>query len=381
MEEIYLDNSATTRPLSRVREKILNTLTENYGNPSSLHKKGLEAEKILKNTRKIVATKLGVKPEEIYFTSGGTENNNLAIKGIAYKFQHRGRHLITTTVEHKSVLNIFKSLAEEGFEVTFLPVNSEGKITVEEFKKTLRPETILVSIMHVNNEIGTIQPVKKIAEIIKKHNRHTFFHVDGVQAFGKIFTEPGNQDIDLYTLSGHKIHGPKGIGALYIRKGIEIKPLLQGGGQEENIRPGTENIPGIAGLQAAVEELPEFSENYYEDKQLADLKNYFMENIKKTLPEVKINTPAESAPHIVSISIPGTKGEVMLHALSGDGIYISTGSACHTNSNERSNVLEAINLPPELREGTLRISFSHANTKEEIDYTIKRIKTHSNNLF
>ncbi len=381
MTEIYLDNSATTRPLAQVKENIINTLTKNYGNPSSLHKKGLNAEKLLKKTRKITSSKLGVKPEEIYFTSGGTESNNLAIKGIAYNFQNRGKHLITTVVEHKAVLNTFKFLEKEGFTVTYLGVNKEGKISLKQLKEALKPETILVSIMHVNNEIGTIQPIKEAAEIIKDHNKRTFFHVDGVQSFGKILCQPGNWNIDLYTISGHKIHGPKGIGALYIRKGSSLQPLFHGGGQEANIRSGTENMPGIAGLQAAVDALPNFTQNNSQDKYLAELKNYCLQKIKELIPVARINTPATGAPHIVSISLPGAKGEVILHALSGDDIYISTGSACHTNTRDKSNVLRAINLPQNLLEGTLRISFSHDNTKEEIDYTIKRIKKHLNILF
>ena len=381
MTEIYLDNSATTKPLSVVKTQILKTITENYGNPSSLHKKGLEAEKIIKKARGSIASRLGAKKKEIYFTSGGTEGNNLALKGISSKFSNRGNHIITTIIEHKAVLNVCKHLENMGFKITYLPVNKEGKISLKQLKKALKPETILVSIMHVNNEIGTVQPVKKAAQIIKNHNKHTFFHVDGVQAFGKILSTPAEWNIDLYTISGHKIHGPKGIGALSIKVGTDLQPLLHGGGQENNIRSGTENMPGIAGFESAVNKLPDLSVTNPRNKKLAELKNYFLKKIKESMPQIKINTPADGAPHIANISLANIKGEVMVHALSGDGIYISTGSACHTNSRDKSNVLRAINLPQSLLEGTLRISFAYNNTKKEIDYTIKRIKKHREQLF
>lgn len=381
MQEIYLDNSATTRPLPEVVENINNTLTRDYGNPSSLHSKGLIAEKYLKEARKVLAGKLGVDNKEIIFTSGGTESNNLAIKGICYSYSNRGKHLITTEIEHKSVLNVFNSLEKEGFKVTYLKPDKKGNISLDQLKDTVRKDTILVSIMHVNNEIGSIQPLPDISRIIKKINPETFIHVDGVQSFGKILIKPKQWNIDLFTLSGHKIHGPKGVGALYVRNGINLKPLIIGGGQEGNFRSGTENVPAIAGLTPAVKALPDLTEKNPRDQKLDRLRNYFLDKINDEFPAVKINSPGNGAPHIASISFKGIKGEVLLHALSGKGIFVSTGSACHSNTDSKNNVLEAIGLPREYTEGTLRISFAHSNTEEEIDYTVRTMKELLNSLF
>lgn len=367
MQEIYLDNSATTRPLPEVVEIMTEVLTENYGNPSSLHNKGLDAEKIMKKARNLIASKLGVTPGEIYFTSGGTESNNLAIKGVAYQHQKRGNHLITTEIEHPSVLETFIALEEEDYNVTILKTDQKGLISLEELEKAIRKDTILVSIFHINNELGTLQPVDKIGRLIKEKNRNTFFHVDAVQSFGKVLLQPSRWNIDLLTLSAHKIHGPKGIGALYIKKGVSLQAQQIGGGQENGIRSGTENTPGIAGFIPAVEALPDFTLEKNRAEKLDRLRAYFIENIKEKYPPVVINSPEEGAPHIINLSFPGLKGEVLVHSLATAGVYVSTGSACHSRSREKSHVLRAIRLSPELIEGTIRVSLSPYNTREELD--------------
>ena len=374
LNEIYLDNSATTKPLPEVIEYMNETLQINYGNPSSLHGKGLKAEKILKKARKNIKDKLNIKSGNIYFTSGGTESNNLAIKSAARTFSNRGNHLITSKTEHPSVLNVFQSLEKEGFEVTYLSPDEKGIISLKDLENSITPETILVSIMQVNNEIGNIQPVEKIGKIIQKKNKLTLFHVDAVQGFGKVYIDPENYNIDLLSISGHKIHGPKGVGALFIKQGIELQPLLHGGGQEENIRSGTENIPGIAGLIPAVNKLPQLSQNKKYDSKTANLKDILLNKLKKNISKYRINTPEFSAPHIVNISFPELKGEVLVHALEEDNIYVSTGSACSSKSDKTNNVLKAINIPEKYREGTIRISLSRYNNKKEINYTIKKLK-------
>src|SRR5690554_5861633 len=373
MEEIYLDNSATTRPLPEVAEIINRVLTKDYGNPSSLHNKGLEAEKLVKKARKLIALKLGVSPDEICFTSGGTESNNLAIKGITEKYQGRGKHLITTAIEHPSVLESFSSLSEKGFEISVLKTDKRGYISPDELKETIRKDTILVSIFHVNNELGTIQPVEQIAQLIKERNQNTFFHVDAVQSFGKILLQPARWNIDMLSISAHKLHGPKGCGALYIKRGISPEIQQNGGGQENGIRSGTENTPGIAGFIPVLSQLPDYNSGFNRDDKLDSLREYFIEKIKKDYPAVQINSPEMGAPHIINLSFAGIKGEVLVHSLAAEGIYISTGSACHSRNREKSHVLQAIGLSPELIEGTVRVSFSHYNTIEEIDISINKI--------
>lgn len=373
MKEIYLDNSATTKPLDDVINKMTTVLKNNYGNPSSLHNKGLEAEKIIKSARKKIAKKLTVDPEEIYFTSGGTESNNLAIKGIAYNYQNRGKHLITTGVEHASVLESFLALEEDGFEVSYLKPDKYGNISIDELAKTITKNTTLVSLIHINNELGTILPLDEIGRLIKDKNKNTYFHTDCVQSFGKVLLNPKKSNIDLLTISGHKIHGPKGIGALYKRNGIELKAQIVGGGQESGVRCGTENIPGIAGLIPAVEALPDYSSKDNYNKDLDRLKKYFIKQLNKIKRKYIINSPEDGAPHLLNVSFPGVKGEVLIHSLEGEGVYVSTGSACHSKSNEKSHVLRAIGLPAEQIDGTIRISFSHFNTQEDIDYTIKKL--------
>ncbi|AZO93259.1 cysteine desulfurase family protein [Halocella sp. SP3-1] len=373
MQEVYLDNSATTKPLTEVIDYVSKVLTNNYGNPSSLHNKGLAAEKIIKEARNLIAAYLKTDPEEIYFTSGGTEANNLAIRGVCYNYSNRGKHIITTEVEHPSVKETFLALEEEGYEVTFLKADQEGYISIDKLAQTIREDTILVSIIHVNNELGTIHPISKITELIKKSNPKTFFHVDTVQSFGKVLLLPADWGIDLLTISAHKIHGPKGIGALYVKKGIDLKAQIIGGGQENGLRSGTENVPGIAGFIPALKKLPEYTVGKPYDLSVNELKNYFIEKITQKCPTAHINSPREGAPHIVSISFPGARGEVLVHGLESEGVFVSTGSACHSKSHEKSHVLRAIKLPPEKIDGTIRISFSRYNTRQEINYAISKI--------
>ena len=368
-KEIYLDNAATTQALPEATEAAVDALTNNYANPSSLHNKGLAAEKLLKNSRKLLADYLNVKNSEIIFTSGGTESNNLAIRGIIESYKQRGKHLITSAVEHSSVNNLFEALKNEGWEVDKIGVDRCGSINLKELEAKIREDTVLVSLMHVNNELGTIQPLNEAAKIIKKKNPLTFLHVDGVQALGKIDINLNKLPAELYSISGHKIHGPKGIGALYLKKATELKPLIYGGGQEKNLRSGTENTPGIAGLAEAVKKLPNLNKNNPKDKKMEGVKNYLLKSLQE-IDEVVINSPKNGAPHIVNFSIPGIKGETMLHALEDKGIYLSTGSACSSKA-KGSRIINACGLSEKRSESALRASLNREITKDDIDYFIE----------
>ncbi len=370
--EIYLDNAAATKALPEVTAAVVDALEKNYANPSSLHRFGLKSEKILKKSRKIIAEYLGVKAKEIIFTSGGTESNNLAIRGITKAYGNRGRHLITSPIEHSSAAELFKALESEGWQVDSVNVDRGGHVDLEHLINLITEETILVSIMQVNNELGTIQPIKKIAETIKEKNPLSFFHVDGVQAFGKIYSNLSQWPVDLYSISGHKIHGPKGIGALYIKKGTNLKPLVYGGGQERNLRSGTENIPGIAGLGEAVKKLPQLSTAENADQYLAKKRKYLLNSLQK-IEEVVINSPAAGAPHIINFSLPGIKGETMLHALENQGIYISTGSAC-SSSKKGSRIINACGLSQQRSESALRVSLNNEIKNDDLDYFIRTLK-------
>lgn len=371
-KEIYLDNSATTKALPKVITAVTNALKYNYGNPSSLHSKGLEAEEILNKTRKRLADYLNVNLKEIIFTSGGTESNNLAIRGIVEAYKQRGKQIITSTIEHSSVANLFTALEAEGWEVEQVGVNTKGQVDLEKLKSLIRDDTVLVSIMHVNNELGSIQPLKKIAEIIKDKNPLCFFHVDGVQAIGKVYLNLKKWQIDLYSISGHKIHAPKGTGALYLKKGTELKPLFYGGGQEKNLRSGTENIPGIAGLGAAIKKLPQLSPKNTQASKLKELRDYLWQELAE-IKKVVINSPSTGAPQIINFSIPGIKGETMLHALENQNIYLSTGSAC-SSKQKGSRIINACGLSEKLSESGLRISLNEKVTKKELNYFIKILK-------
>ncbi|WP_204486642.1 cysteine desulfurase family protein [Caldicoprobacter guelmensis] len=361
--EIYLDNAATTPVYPDVARAVMKCMIEDFGNPSSLHRMGLRAERKLKEARERIASALGVDADGIFFTSGGTEANNLAIVGTALARKREGRHCITTQIEHPSVLNTFKYLEKEGWEVTYLPVNKEGVISLDDLKKALRPDTVLVSIMHVNNEIGSIQPVNEISNLLKTHGNAPVFHVDAVQSFGKLTLKPAQWGIDLLSISGHKVHAPKGIGALYIRKGVKIHPLQWGGGQEKGVRSGTENMPGIVGFGEAVRWLEEVDRDY-----LYRLKGILVAELIERVPSAVINgpSPEKGAPHILSVSFPGIRGEVMLHALEEKGVYVGTGSACSSKKGHVSHVLEAIGSRKDIAQGAIRISLSYLNTEDDV---------------
>lgn len=368
--QAYLDNSATTVCEPGVVEKVVQMMSICYGNPSAMHNKGVEAENYVKEAREIIAKTLKVQEKEIIFTSGGTESNNLAIMGCAAANHRMGKHLITTKIEHPSVGNVMKHMEEEGYEVTYLPVDENGIVRLDKLKEALRPDTMLVSVMHVNNEIGAVQPIEEISKIIKANNPATIFHVDAIQSYGKYRILPKKMGIDLLSVSGHKIHGPKGIGFLYHDSKIKIKPIIFGGGQQWDLRSGTENVPGIAGLAEAAKEI--YTEFDAKTAHLYEVKEHFVSEILK-LEGTKINglTGRDSAPHVVSVSFPGVRSEVLLHALEDKEVYASAGSACSSNKPAVSATLKAINVPKEHLDSTLRFSFSVHTTKEEIDYCME----------
>ncbi|MGG1663406.1 cysteine desulfurase family protein [Brevibacillus sp. NRS-1366] len=360
---IYLDNSATTRPHPQVIETVRRAMENYYGNPSSLHHKGVEAENVLKQARKIAAEYLGCKEGEVIFTSGGTESNNTAIKGIAFQYQNRGKHIITTQVEHPAVYDVCKQLESLGFMVTYLPVDRDGRVSVEDVKCAMRPDTILVSVMHVNNELGTIQPIVEIGQWLKQYPK-VLFHVDAVQAIGKVPIRIKDSGIDLLSVSAHKFYGPRGIGILYKREGLIIHPLLMGGGQEGGVRSGTENLPSIAGMAKAFRILEELGS--VEGIRLQGLKQQLRDGIAR-IDGCLVNTPETgAAPHIMNLSVPGVKAEVLLHALEERGFLISTKSACSSKANEPSRVLTAIGIQRDCALSSLRISLGRENTAEDI---------------
>ena len=369
--EIYLDNSATTKPYKEVVDKMVEALTTDYANPSSLHRKGIDVEKNIKLIRQEIARTLGAKDKEIYFTSGGTESNNSVIRGVANLYKKRKNHIISTEIEHPSVLNTLKDLEEDGFEVTYLKVDKYGKIDIEEFKQSIKPTTILVTIMHVNNEIGTIQPIDEIGKYLKSLKDKVYFHVDAVQSYGKINFKPSKYNIDFMSVSGHKLHGPKGIGFMYIKENNRLKPILTGGGQEIGIRSGTENVPGIYGLGEAVKILNKDLNSTI--NKIQELKDLLKEEIVNNIDNIKINSPEDGVCHILNISFEDIKGEVLLHYLEQKGIYVSTGSAC-SSKKKGSHVLNAIGLNPKEIDGAIRFSLSDLNTKEEMIETVKILK-------
>ncbi len=370
--EVYLDNSATTRTFPEVAELMTKIMCEDYGNPSSMHLKGVQAEHYIRYAREVLAKLMKVSDKEIYFTSGGTESDNLAIIGCAQANHRAGRHLITTQIEHPAVLQTMHYLEEQGFEVTYLPVDKVGRISLEDLRRAVRPDTILVSMMHTNNEIGAVEPVAEAGKLIKSINPHTLFHVDAVQGFGKFRIYPKKMGIDLLSVSGHKIHGPKGAGILYIDEHVKIHSISYGGGQQKNLRSGTENVPGAAGLAKAAEML--YGSLEEDIMRLYGLKEHFVEGLLK-IEDVKINglTGTDSAPHIVSVSIRGIRSEVMLHALEDKGIYVSAGSACSANKSHTagSATLRGIGMDKDLFDSTIRFSMSVHTTQEELDYTLQ----------
>ena len=370
--EVYLDNSATTKCYDSVGQLVGKVMCEDYGNPSSMHKKGVDAEKYVRESKETLAKLLKVQEKEIFFTSGGTESDNLALIGCARANHRAGKHLITTTIEHPAILNTMRHLEEAGFRVTYLPVDKNGRVRLDALKKALCNETILVSIMYVNIEMGSVQPIEEAVRIVKNYNPRILFHVDAVQGFGKYRIHPKKIGVDLMSISGHKIHGPKGTGVLYINEKVKIKPIVFGGEQQKNIRSGTENVPGIAGIGLAAKEI--YTDFDAKIGKMRDLKNYFIEGVKK-IEKTAIHgcTDETSAPHIISVGFAGIRSEVLLHTLEDKGIYVSAGSACASNHPAISGVLRGIGVRPEYLDSTLRFSLSEFTTKEEIDYTLKTL--------
>lgn len=371
--EAYFDNSASTKVLDSVKDIVVKTMTEDYGNAAAKHRKGVEAERYIREARSVIAGTLKAAEKEILFTSGGSESNNMALIGTALANQRAGKHIISTAVEHPSVYNPLTYLEELGFEITFLPVDRDGHISLKELEDSIRPDTILVSVMYVNNEVGAVEPIEEISRIIRTKNPNTLFHVDAIQAYGKFVIRPKKQGIDLLSVSGHKIHAPKGVGFLYIRTGVKIKPLIYGGGQQNGMRSGTENVPGVAGLAVAAKEA--YTDHEEKIRRMTELKDYMTDRLGE-LEGTVVNSKkgAESAPQIVSVSFEGVRSEVLLHALEDKGIYVSSGSACSSHHPGISGTLKGIGLPQKLLDATIRISFGAFSTKEEVDYCIDVLK-------
>ncbi len=372
--EAYLDNAATTKVSEGVCEIMQQTLLTDFGNPSSLHKKGMEAERYVRNAREIIAKSLKAEPKEIVFTSGGTESNNMALIGAALAMQRQGKHIITTQFEHASVHNPLIFLENMGFEVDFTPVDEMGHVVTEKLLAMMREDTILVSVMYVNNEVGAVQDIAEISARVKAKKPSVLFHVDGIQAYGKYIICPKREGIDLLSVSGHKIHGPKGSGFLYIRDKVRVLPIIYGGGQQKGMRSGTENVPAIAGLGKAVEEI--YSEHEKKRQHLYELKEHLIAEVSK-LEGVTVNAVPgdvrQCAPHIVSVSFEGVRSEVLLHALEERGVYVSSGSACSSNHPGISSSLQAIGLPNKLLDSTLRFSFSVYTQMQEVDYAVAQL--------
>ncbi len=371
--EAYFDNSATTKVFDSVRDIVLKTMTEDYANPSARHSKGMEAERYIREARAVIVWSLKVQEKEILFTSGGSESNNMALIGTAMANRRAGNHIISSNIEHPSVYNPLGYLEEQGYEVTYLPVDHRGHISLADLETALRPETILVSVMYVNNEVGTVEPVEEISRIVKGKNPAALFHVDAIQAYGKYEIRPKRQGIDLLSVSAHKLHGPKGVGFLYIDEKVKIRPLIYGGGQQRNLRSGTENVPGIAGMGEAVREM--YTDHQKKIDQLYALKEYAETRLGE-LEGVTFNHPLgrEGAPQIISASFEGVRSEVLLHALEEKGIYVSSGSACSSHHPGLSGTLKGVGVRQDLLDSTLRFSFGLFNTREEIDYAVGTLK-------
>jgi cysteine desulfurase len=382
--EAYLDNAATTQASEAVCDIVVESLGTNYGNPSSMHKKGMEAERYIKDAKELIAKTLKVETKEIIFTSGGTESNNMALIGIALANQRAGKHIISTKFEHPSVYNPLLMLEEFGFRISFVSVDENGQVNQEDLLQEICDETILVSIMYVNNEIGAVQDIASLSKAVNEKKCDIIFHTDAIQAFGKYKIYPKREGIDVMSVSGHKFHGPKGSGFLYIKDKVKIKPILHGGGQQKNFRSGTENVPAIAGLAVAVREI--YTDHEVKVAHLYALKQRLIEGFEQ-LEDVKINAVfandkqlskeeaiAKTAPHVVSTSFAGIRAEVLLHALEEKGVYVSSGSACSSNHPALSGSLIAIGVKKDLLDSTLRFSFSVNTTIEQVDYAIEAVK-------
>lgn len=372
-KEIYFDNSATTRVFDSVRDIMTETMTADYGNTSSLHTKGVEAEQYVREARAEIAKSLRVKEKEIIFTSGGTESNNLAILGTALANRRSGNHIITSCIEHASVYNTTAFLEEQGFRVTYLPVDHNGYVSPEDLRAAICDDTILVSIMYVNNEMGAVEPIAKLAQVLRETKPQAYFHADAIQAYGKYVIRPKKEGIDLLSVSGHKIHGPKGVGFLYVDERVKIRPILFGGGQQMGMRSGTENVPGCAGLGAAAKEI--YRDHEAKVDHLYALKDRFVSGLHE-LEGVTVHglTGRDSAPQIVSAGFEGIRAEVLLHALEEKGIYVSSGSACSSNHPGISGTLRGIGVKESLLDSTLRFSFGVFNTEDEVDECLRVLK-------
>lgn len=370
--EAYLDNSATTRCYKEVAEIVAKTMTEDFGNPSAMHLKGVEAEKYVREAAQILAKILKVNEKEIIFTSGGTESNNLALFGGADANKRSGNHIITTSVEHAAVGQPAERLEQMGYEVTIVPVDHRGVVQLEALEKALRPDTILVSTMYVNNEVGAVMPVEEIAKLVHEKSPKALYHVDAIQAFGKYRIYPKKAGIDMLSVSSHKIHGPKGVGFLYINEKARIQPQILGGGQQAGMRSGTDNVPGIAGLGVAAKMV--YTDFDKKIEHMYQLKERLAEGFLK-LPDVRLNGMEirEGAPQILSASFLGVRSEVLLHTLEEKGIYVSAGSACSSHKRKAAGTLSAMGMEAAQRESTLRFSFSEENTFEEVDYALEVI--------
>lgn len=373
MREIYLDNAATTRVFPEVIELMNKTMKEDYGNPSSKHIKGFEAEKYCDEAANIIADTMKVDKSEIIFTSGGTESNNMAIIGTALAKRRQGKHIITTEIEHAAVYKVMDFLESEGYEITYLKVDEKGHIDLEALRSAIREDTILVSIMYVNNEVGAVQDISSIGKLIKEVNPNTFFHTDAIQAYGKFKIRPKKDKIDLLSVSSHKIHGPKGVGFIYIDKDVRIRAIMHGGGQQNDLRSGTHNVPGIAGMAEAARIIYKDHDKY--QKHLYDIKDYFIDRLGEIEGSHINSFKGElSAPQILSVSFDKIRAEVLLHALSDKGIYVSSGSACSSNHPGISGTLRAIAVKNELLDSTMRFSFGAFTEKEDVDETIDALK-------
>ena len=371
--EAYFDNSATTRCYPEVAEIVVKTMTEDFGNPSAMHLKGVEAEKYVREAAQTLAKILKVNEKEIIFTSGGTESNNLALFGGADANKRSGNHIITTSVEHAAVGQPAERLEQMGYEVTIVPVDHRGVVQLEALEKALRPDTILVSTMYVNNEVGAVMPVEEIAKLVHEKSPKALYHVDAIQAFGKYRIYPKKLKVDMLSVSGHKIHGPKGVGFLYIDEHVKIRPIIYGGGQQKNMRSGTDNVPGIAGMALAASMCYDHLEEKVE--YMRQIKSHFVEEVLK-LPDTVVHGLYDetSAPHIISVGFAGVRSEVLLHALEDKGICVSAGSACASNHPAISGVLKGIGAKKEYLDATIRFSMSEMTTEEEMDYTLQALQ-------
>lgn len=373
--EAYLDNAATTRVFPEVRDIMLQVMEKDFGNPSSRHTKGIEAEGYVTKAVQQIAGTLKCQPKEIVLTSGGTESNNMALIGTALANQRAGKHVITTRIEHASIHEPFGRLEQMGYEAQYLPVDHNGHLQPEMLEEAVREDTLLVSVMMVNNEMGAVEDIKKLVAVAKQKNPNVIFHVDAIQAYGKYKIVPKRLGIDLMSVSGHKIHGPKGSGFLYVRDGVKISPIILGGGQQRGMRSGTENVPAIAGLGEAVRLI--YQQHSEKVERLYALKQRLIDGLT-AMEGVSINginglSLTETAPHIVSVSFDGIKSEVMLHALAQEGVYVSSGSACSSNHPDLSGTLKAIGVEDRLLDSTLRFSFSVLSTEEEVDHALEAV--------